>query len=112
MNTKDLINKAKIAATLKSARELVADSDYPQRVANQVCKCCQYVNKSKIALQKFCTVKCERCDGEMQFSSSDVDKYHIECAKIESCCKRCGASFDVDADLDAYNALKGYYEPH
>lgn len=70
------------------------DPNKEERLEKHLCKSCFYVYNSGWAGQAFTTVKCEDCDKEMTFGSTDTDNFCDDCAIKNNVCKHCGAEMD------------------
>jgi hypothetical protein len=70
------------------------DPKLEERKSKQLCKHCFFVNNNRIAGQSFTNHNCGLCRKVMTFSTTDTDKFCLECAKKLSVCKHCGAKID------------------
>lgn len=65
-----------------------------KRKEKQLCKYCFYMTGDSWAGQAFSDTKCEYCEKEMTFATTDTDSFCIECARKLNVCKHCGQVMD------------------
>lgn len=70
------------------------DTKKKERLEEGLCKECYYFRGSPWAGQSFTTKNCEGCGIEMEFSTTDTDKYCKECSEAKQICKHCGAKLN------------------
>jgi hypothetical protein len=70
------------------------DSDKEERVSENICKYCYYIDTDRIAGQAFTKTNCRICDKEMVFQTTITDRYCSDCSSNMKLCKYCGATID------------------
>jgi len=64
------------------------------RLKEQKCKSCTYINNDLISMSAFTTENCYICNKEITFACSDTDKLCLDCAQGNNLCKKCGGTID------------------
>ena len=89
---KDIVDRLLKRMKQKRLDAIMKDEKKNWREEVQLCKICAYTNW--IGGQAFTTTTCKKCGKEMEFPSTVVDTYCIDCAKELGVCKMCGKPMD------------------
>ena len=87
-------NIHKIEKTKRKIENYENDEKKEERIKEQLCKHCFYIDNSRIAGQAFTHSFCKECKKEMCFPTTDTDKYCEKCATKLNACKHCGSEID------------------
>lgn len=93
INSRTLNNKDRIKQIIEYTDKLTNDPKKNERLEKQECQYCFYSMRG--GGQAFTASKCEECEKEMLFSSTNMDKYCLECAKKNDICKHCGGDINT-----------------
>lgn len=71
-----------------------SDPDKKQRLSAGLCKCCYYVNNTRIGGSAITHNECENCGKDMSFGNTCVDALCQKCAVELKHCKHCRQKLD------------------
>jgi len=95
-NKRDILfwNRHYVEKMRKKIQNYDKDPEQQNRVKNQECKYCTYINANRIAGNAFTYTHCEKCGKEMIFPTTDTDQYCKTCAIELGICRHCGSEID------------------
>ena len=70
------------------------DIKQKERIKEQLCRYCFYMESDKIVMNAFTPQICKKCGTQSFSANSDTDKYCMTCAKEYNICKHCGSYID------------------
>ena len=91
---KKLLNDYKVLKMRKRLELYDSDSEKDRRIAENICKYCNYIGSDNVVFDAFTKNHCKHCGEEMIFANSNVDKYCLGCAKKLNVCRHCGSEMD------------------
>lgn len=73
----------------------VADLDKKERLKDQECQVCFYLDNNALAGQAFTHYTCRACGIELINPNTNVNALCLDCAKKHKLCIHCGADLDL-----------------
>ena len=99
--------KKEVRTSIENHEKLKFDTEREQRLKEQLCPQCYYLNKHRIGGAAMTTRPCGICEKDVLYSSTATDKVCPECAKEHEICKRCASVVDYDwSELGVSNREK------
>ena len=77
--------------TVLQAMAYLKDADKKERVKQNLCGYCYYINNVRLAGQAFTSYNCAVCDKEFTHPNTDTYKLCDKCASKYELCKYCGS---------------------
>jgi len=80
---------------LERADNLKNDPEKKERLEQNLCTTCHYVNNTRVGGATMTTVACGICETDTTFSNTCVDVICPDCADKNNLCKHCGADMKL-----------------
>lgn len=93
MDRKTELNQWKMDDMKKFIEQCETDPKKDTRLEKQNCKSCMY-QMGKLSMQAFTYTNCSKCNDEMVFPNSSIDRLCERCARMLEACKHCGSHID------------------
>lgn len=101
MKTKDMVFSTLIAQKrvnqwIKTAENVLKDTQQEKRLAAHQCKACFY--GTSVSGRAMTAHSCGACGKEEVFPNTDFHALCMECAKKDALCKRCGGDLEMNLE--------------
>lgn len=93
MDFRTRMSTSRVKDVKRFIEEYESDLKKEERLEKQVCRFCTY-KKGELSMSAFTDTNCSKCQIDMLFPSSSIDKLCERCARMLEACKHCGGHMD------------------